>query len=249
MISIIMAAYNASLTIKESIESIINQTYKNWELIIVNDCSTDDTVTIVTKYCENDSRIKLINNEVNLKVSKTRNEGIKNSIYRYIAFLDSDDLWHKEKLEKQLIFMQENKAFFSSTDYEIIDVKSNRLMKKVYAKTKDYKQLLRGNSIGTSTVMIDTNFIKEIKFKDIRVEDYELWLSLLMKYQTKVYAINETLAYYRVSGNSLSSNKAKSVMWTWNMFRKEQKKNFFTTILLMVYYAVNSLTKVKKLKN
>lgn len=241
-----MPAYNAHATIKESIESVINQTYSDWELIIVNDCSNDDTINIVKKFCEHDIRIKLINNGVNLKVAKTRNVGLKSSKGRYIAFLDSDDVWQREKLEKQLKFMQEKNVFFTSTDYEIIDANSKRLKKKVCAKTKNYNQLLRGTSIGTSTVMIDTSFIKEIKFKDIDAEDYDLWLTILQKYNTKVFGINETFTYYRVSSKSLSSNKRKSIIGTWKMFRNEQKKNFVLSIILMIYYALNSITKVKK---
>lgn len=240
-----MPAYNAAKTIKESIDSVVRQTYQDWELIVINDCSTDNTKGIINEYAEIDQRIKIINNEENLRVAFTRNKGIKLAKRRFIAFLDSDDYWAEEKLEKQVNFMLDNKVGFSSTDYRIIDNDGRVTNKYVKSKTKTFKQLLRGNSIGTLTVMIDTHFIQDIEFKNIGHEDYELWLRILKDNNAKVVGINEKLAYYRKGGKSLSSNKIKAAKWTWKIFRKQLNKNIFSTFSLMFSYAFYSFTKIK----
>lgn len=246
MVSIIMPAYNAEKTIRESIESVISQTFKEWELIIVNDFSTDNTEEIIKEYLS-DSRINYIKNNENLRVAKTRNKGIQESKYKYIAFLDSDDLWKPEKLEIQITFMESNNIAFTSTDYELITFEGDKLNKYIKAKNKNYKQLLKGNSIGCLTVVYNKELIEEVSMPNIGHEDYATWLEILRVNKIKVYSINAILALHRTGHESLSSNKKRSSGWTWNIFRKNEKKNIIISIFLMIFYVKNSLTKTRKI--
>jgi|SRR5690625_657136 len=246
MVSIIMPAYNAQETIKESIESVINQTYTKWELIIIDDCSTDNTSEIIKSY--EDERIIYIRNKINLKVAKTRNKGIEKANYDYIAFLDSDDVWHHDKLEKQLSYMTNNSISFSVTDYELINNNGESTGKYIKSKTQNYKQLLRGSRIGCLTVMINKTKIKKIHFDDIGHEDYAQWLLILKENDIKSYSLNEILAKHRDTEGSLSDNKIKTTKWVWNIFRKVENKSMIFSMYLMMRYIINYIVKKKSLK-
>lgn len=246
MVSIIMPAYNAEKTIKQSIESVINQTFEEWELIIINDCSTDKTEKIIKSFSDN--RIVYIKNEKNLKVANTRNKGLEQARFDYIAFLDSDDIWYENKLERQLNFMKKNNISFSITDYEIINNDGSSTCKYVESQTQDYKKLLRGSRIGCLTVMIDKRKLPKFRFKDIGHEDYALWLKILKKSNIKAHSLREILAKHRDTDNSLSNNKLKTIRWMWNIFRNIEKKNVLSSIYFMIRYSINYKIKVKKIK-
>lgn len=247
MVSIIMPAYNAETTIKDSIDSVINQTFIDWELIIINDCSTDSTEDIIKSYLS-DNRIKYIKNDENMRVAKSRNKGMKQSRYNYIAFLDSDDLWKPNKLEIQINYMEENGLAFTSTDYELISFEGNKLDKYVKAKNKNYKQLLKGNSIGCLTAVFNKSLIKDLKMPNVGHEDYATWLEILRVNNIMVYPVNKILASHRTGHESLSSNKKRSAKWTWNIFRINENKNIITSIYYMFFYAINSIIKIRKIK-
>ena len=249
-VSIIMPAFNAENYIAKSIQSVLNQTYKDFELIIINDKSTDNTMSIVNDFERKDQRIKVIDLKENQGVAQARNHGIKASTGRFIAFLDSDDLWHSEKLNKQISFMLENDCAFSYTAYEIIDHKGMRLQQYVKVpKSRSYKQLLRGNFIGCLTVVIDKTKVRPFEMLKIGHEDYALWLSILKENNIRAYGLTEILAYYRKGQVSVSSNKNRAMKWQWNIIRNIEKKNIVYSTFLFFMYAFNAVTKVKKLKD
>ena len=181
LVSIITPLYNCEKYIEETIQSVINQTYKNWEMIIVDDCSKDKGVEIVEKYQKLDSRIKLYRNEKNQGVSYTRNRAIGLSKGKYIAFLDSDDLWKKEKLEKQISFMEENNIVLSYTGYEKINSDGSLRGKIKVPKKLDYNELLKNCLIGFLTAVYRKEDLKGFRFIKSKAEDYIFWLKYFKK--------------------------------------------------------------------
>ena len=243
-VSIVMPAYNSEKTIRQSIESIINQTHTEWELIIIDDGSIDNTVSIINEF--KDQRIVLIKNSSNMGVPRTRNRGIEVSKYSYIAFLDSDDLWHNEKLKIQLTFMEKKGIAFSSTDYELINFEGASMGKYIRSETKNYNQLLNGNTIGCLTVIINKEKVSNLSMPEVRHEDYATWLSILRENNIFVYAINRNLAMHRTGFKSLSSNKFKTLKWTWNIYRRVEKLNIFISLYHLMRFGLSFRNKKKK---
>ena len=245
-VSIITPAYNAEKYIAETIESVLAQTYQHWEMLIVNDCSKDNTAAIVQSYAAKDKRIKLINLKQNSGAAVARNTAIQNAKGRYIAFLDSDDLWKKEKLQKQIEFMQQSGYAFTYTAYEHFkDDKENVQNKVNIPSSLDYNQSLKGNRIGCLAVMMDRKQVQNIEFSKQKHEDYILWLKIL-KQGILAYGIQESLALYRIGNSkSISGNKLQSAMWTWKVYRESQKLNILQSMYYMLFYVVNGLRKHK----
>lgn len=241
LISIVMPAYNAAQYIEQSIESVLKQSYTNWELIIVDDCSVDDTYKIVGKLCLNEERIKLFKMNENSGVAMARNFAISMSRGKYIAFLDSDDLWLPDKLEKQLNLMQEKKAVISYTAYRQFSMEKVGNLVSVPEQVT-YKQLLKGNVIGCLTVMLDKERLGNLQMKKARHEDYILWLDILKQGNT-AYGLQEDLARYRKSETSLTSNKKRSALWTWQVYRQHQELSFFASIYYFIFYVCKGLLK------
>lgn len=244
LVSIITPAYNAAAYIAETIESVLNQTYQNWEMLIVNDCSKDNTAEIVQSYAAKDKRIKLINLKQNGGAAAARNTAIKNAKGRYIAFLDSDDLWKKEKLQKQIQFMQQNEYAFTYISYEHFKETKENIQNQVQIqKSLNYNQALKGNQIGCLTVMVDKKQIPNIHFTTQKHEDYILWLNIL-KQGITAYGIQESLALYRTGNSkSISGNKMQSALWTWKVYRESQKLSVVKSVYYMLFYVVNGLKK------
>lgn len=250
LVSIIMPAYNARDTIEESVESVLAQSYDNWELLIVNDCSTDDTADIMSRYANHDSRIKLINQEKNGGVAAARNTAIEASKGDYIAFLDSDDLWDPKKLEKQVTFMNGSKYAMSCTGYEVIDVNSISLGKLVIPPNSiSFKNLLKGSRIGCLTVMINLDVVlkRDIFMKDTGHEDYITWLNVANEYGD-IGCIKEVLAQYRVFEGSLSGNKWKAINWQYKIYRDEFGFGLIRSFYYMGNYGINSFVKYRRKK-
>lgn len=220
LVSIIMPAYNSSRFIGAAIESVLLQTYGKWELLIVDDCSTDNTVSIIQKYANMDVRIKCFCLSQNSGTSIARNKAIQEAKGEYMAFIDSDDLWYADKLQRQKDFMQQRKIFFSCTSYERIDEQSVSLKEKIICpKTTNYKRLLRGNTIGNSTAMYNVKSLGKFNVPVIRKRnDYALWLKILKKAKDAV-GLQDVLVKYRVRGNSLSSNKFGLLKYNWQLYR------------------------------
>lgn len=220
LVSVIMPAYNSEKYIAESIKSVLAQTYQNWELIIVDDCSTDKTKEIVKSF--SDSRIKFFKNNTNSGVDITRNKAISEASGRWFAFLDSDDIWKPDKLEKQLEFMIDKGAEFCFTAYEQMDEFGNLTGKIcVPPKTVDYKKMIRlACPIGNLTVIYDTKRVGKIMVPHIKKRnDFALWLQVLKKIDVG-YGISDVLASYRVRNDSLSGNKLKLIKYHWELYRK-----------------------------
>lgn len=243
LVSIITPAYNAEKYISYTIESVISQTYKNWEMIIVDDCSVDRTKNIIKEYSARDNRIKYIFLDENKGVSNARNTAISHARGRYIAFLDSDDLWYPDKLTIQISYMEENNYYFTFTNYEFIDHNGNKLNKVIKVPKKlNYKDALYSNSIPCLTVVLNKEVIKEIRMPNIKHEDYATWLNIL-KNNIKAYGINTNLAMYRKLNNSLSSNKFKSMLWTWNIYRDNQKIGLINSMKYISSYIFKNIIK------
>jgi len=245
LISVIVPAYNSEKFIGETIQSVIDQTYKRWELIVVDDCSTDKTLEIIESYSAKDARVFCVPSAENGGAAVTRNIGLEKAAGRFIAFLDSDDLWSPSKLEDQLKFMLENRIPISFTSYELIDEEGNPLGKVVRSvKSIDYKGVLKNTIIGMSTSMIDTNIVdQEFRFINIRTrQDLCLWLTLL-KRGHKAYGMDKVYASYRVRKNSISSNKFKGALRVWNIYYKLEKLGLFRSLYYFSSYAKNALIK------
>lgn len=236
-----MPAYNAENKIIRAIECVINQTYKNWELIIINDGSQDLTKNIVKRYCEKEEKIKLISREKNKGIAFSRNEGIVASKGAYIAFLDSDDCWKPDKLEIQLTVMVQKNIEFSCTAYTVVDEKNN-LIRSMNKKegTYGYNDLLKTNFIGCLTVMIKSSVMKEFLMPEINHEDYATWLNILSN-NNSVFYLNRSLSMYTKAKKSTSSNKFQTFFWTREIIFNQKNKSILKKKILFlryVYYTV-----------
>ncbi|MEG1410459.1 MAG: glycosyltransferase family 2 protein [Terrisporobacter sp.] len=243
LVSVIIPVYNAEYFLENTVNSALNQTYKDIEIILIDDMSTDKSRDIISKFAEKYTNIRPILLTENKGVANARNEGIKNSNGRFIAFLDSDDLWSKDKIEKQIEYMRRNDYGFTFTGYQYIN-EQGEILKTVVGARKEvaYNDLLKQNLIPCLTVVIDKNKIKEVNMPKIHHEDYATWLSIL-KMGHKAYGLDENLALYRVRSNSLSGNKMKSAIWTWNIIRNVEK----VSLPKAIYYFSNyALVNVKK---
>ena len=245
-VSIITPVYKCEELISKTIECVIKQTYKNWEMILVDDCTPDNSAKIIKEYAKKDNRIKYIKLKENSGAAIARNTALDNSTGRFIAYLDADDLWKAEKLEKQVKFMLDNNYAFTCTDYEKIDEKGNSLNKIIKIPKKvNYDLFLRNTIIQTVGVMVDTKITgKEVlTMPNIRRrQDAATWCQLL-KNGYDCYEVPETLSYYRVVKNSLSSNKFKAVKMNWYWYRKIEKLPLWKTCYCFIGYAFNAVKK------
>lgn len=234
LVSIIMPAYNSEKYIGETIESVLAQTYQNWELLIVDDCSTDRTPNIVRSYLAKDSRVKYYRLSQNLGAAAARNKAMYEATGEYMAFLDSDDLWYKEKLQKQTDFMNQEKINFSYTSYERIEECSNKLPQRVICpKQTSYEKLLLGNTIGNSTAMYSVKSLGKFNIPLIRKRnDYALWLRILKKEKYAV-GISDVLMKYRVRSDSLSSNKIELLKYNWQLYRNIEELNMLKSLFYL----------------
>jgi len=243
LVSIITPSYNSEKFIAKTIESVMTQTYENWEMIIVDDCSQDNSNEIIENYMQQDKRIKLIKLDKNSGPAIARNTAIKQAKGRYIAFLDADDLWLPEKLEKQINFMNYNDLAFTYSAYKIIDESDNDLGWFVPPATATYDSLLKTNYIGCLTAIYDSQKLGKIYMpKILKRQDYALWLKILKQIkQTK--GITEPLAVYRIRQNSVSSNKIKAAKYNWIIYREFEKLGFFKSVYYFIHYIYNGLKK------
>jgi teichuronic acid biosynthesis glycosyltransferase TuaG len=227
LVSIIMPAYNAENTIERSIETVLMQTYDNWELIIVNDCSKDNTLDVLEKYKDN-PKIKVFTNDVNSRAAVTRNNGLKQAQGQYLAFLDSDHLWTERKLEKQIAFMNEKKACFAFTSYDCIDENDTDMGRVIRVPEKISAMELLGNTIiGCSTVLIDREQMGDFEFiVGNKREDMFTW-HLLLKRGFVAYGMDEVMMRYRVTASSSSNNKVDMAIEYYKGLRDVAKLGFF----------------------
>lgn len=246
LVSIITPVYKCENLLEETILCVLNQTYTNWEMLLVDDCTPDNSAEIVKKYAKMDSRIKYFKLDENSGAAIARNTALKEVKGRFIAYLDADDLWRPEKLEKQIKYMLDNNYAFSCTDYEKIDEEGNSLNKIIKIPNKvDYNLFLRNTIIQTVGVMVDTKLTgKEVLIMPNirRRQDAATWCQLL-KNGFDCYEVPENLSYYRVVSNSLSSNKFKAVKMNWYWYRKIEKLPLWKTCYCFIGYAFNAIKK------
>ncbi len=243
-VSIITPCFNSAEYITDCIDSVVNQTYQNWGMIIVDDNSSDQSVKIIKKKKSLEDRIKLIELKENIGSAMARNFALKSAKGRFIAFLDSDDKWYSDKLSLQIDFMKSNKIFFSFTSYDIINNKGNPTNKVISVPQKiTYSQYLKNTIIGCLTVIIDTKNIRIPLMKDIRTShDMLLWLEIL-KDENYAYGFNQVLSSYRLSSNSNTKNKLFAAIDVWRVYRKYERLNVVDSFYNFMHYTFNALKK------
>lgn len=223
-VSVIIPSYNSFDTIQASINSILAQTYKQLEIIVIDDGSTDKGFDDLVKTYNNYGRIKFLRLGANAGVWHARNVGIEASVGRFIAFCDADDIWYTRKLEKQVALLKRTNAHIVFSSYDIIDatgkiISQNSITKNVVS----YQDMLYRNHIGNLTAVVDTRYCGKPRLQNIRHEDYAMWLELMHSGSSKVIGINESLAGYRIHAANLTKNKLKSLVWHYRVLRDAAK--------------------------
>ena len=249
LISIIMAAYNAEKTIEQAINSVLSQTYTDFELLVVNDCSKDRTVELVKDIVAKDSRVRLISNVKNSGVSYTRKHGLEEAKGDWIAILDSDDAWEPEKLEKQIELQRRTNADLLFTGSAFMDSEGHPIDWYLHApKEVTYRQLLKQNVLSNSSALVRKElYAKHYAIGDGMHEDFAIWLSILKK-GTKAYGVDEPLLIYRIAKSSKSGNKVKAARMNWNTYRYVGL-NLMEAIYYECWYIFNGIRKYRNLRN
>ena len=243
-VDIILPNYNSELYISETINSVLDQNFKNWNLIIVDDNSNNKNKEILKKY-DHHKNIKIIWLKKNKKAGFCRNIALRNSRSDYVAFIDSDDIWEKDKLSKQLEFMEENNYNFTYTNYKTFKSSNKKNYSKEIkpAKYFTFKKFIRDTSIATSTMVIKRSFIGNIKFTKTKIcEDYFFKCQILKKVNY-AYCFSKNLTRYRVRSNSLQSNKIRNLYWIWYINKNYNKLSFFNNLMSLLCISINSIKK------
>lgn len=242
-VSIVVPVYNAARVLDETISSVKDQSYKDTELILVDDGSCDESRQVIEKHlCD---RIKLLDNRFGKGAAGARNTGIDAATGRYIAFIDADDKWMRDKLSRQIAFMNEKDAAFSFTGYEFADEKCNGLGRIVRVPEKlTYKEALKNTTIFTSTVIFDTQKIKksDIMMPNVKSEDTATWWKVLKK-KGCAYGLDENLTLYRRMGRSLSSNKIEALRRIWNLYRKVEHLSIIQSLYCFFFWAIRAVAR------
>jgi len=242
-ISVIIPYYKNIKFIEKTIDSILNQTYQNFEILIIYDDENQDDLRVIKQLINNQNKIKLIINKKQIGAGLSRNVGILNANGDYIAFIDSDDYWDCDKLRVQLNFMLNHNIDFTHTSYQIVDERGKI---KGYRKAKNifhFKELLKSCDIGLSTVIIKKSLLTNNKFPNLKTkEDFVLWLILLKK-GNRIYSIVKNLTYWRKTKNSLSSNIYQKTMDGYSVYKDYMKMSTFKSILYLVLLSLNSFRK------
>ena len=244
LVSIITPCYNSTKFIKQCIESVLAQTYTNWEMIIVDDCSNDNSKENILVFSKNDTRIKAFFLDKNIGPAEARNFGIKKSKGRYVAFLDSDDLWLPEKLEQQLLFMQKYNIAFSYTSYQSISEDGASCLNIIKVPKKMmYYDYLKNTIIGCLTVIIDREQTGNFEMPNIRSShDMALWL-LIMKRGFPAYGLDKPLASYRIVSGSNTSSKINAAIDVWRVYREVEKLSYLYGFWCFLNYMFNAIKK------
>lgn len=242
LVSIITPTFNTEKYIRETLQSVLNQTYQNWEMILVDDASTDLTVSIIEEFAQKDSRIKYFKLPKNSGNGFARNVALEKATGKYIAYLDADDLWFSSKLEKQIQFLKTNNLPFTFSFYDCIDDDGNDLKRRVEAPVPlTYKQLFFCNYVGNLTAIYDADFFGKIKLESSQKrQDWRLWLTILKQIKT-AQTVPESLAFYRIRKDSISSSKFKLIKHNFGVYREFHGYNFLSSVLLMIRFLFTQL--------
>lgn len=245
LVSIIMPNYNSEKYIRDTINSVLSQTYANWELLFVDDCSSDNSLEFAKSF--DDDRIKIYSTERNGGAAIARNIAISNASGKWIAFLDSDDIWESNKLERQLENMVQNDFVFTFTDYDVIDDNNKTISTfKPRLDKCSYTDVLKHNHIGCLTVMYNAEKLGKVYMPTNaeKREDLACWLSIL-KDGSQAYCLHECLSKYKVHSNSVSSNKLKMMKYQWLVYRRTEGLNVFKSAYYFTYWAIMGVLKYR----
>ena len=245
LVSIVMPNYNGAPYIRETVESVLAQNYENWELLFVDDCSTDNSMEIIRSF--SDERIHIFSTGTNSGAARARNVAIEKATGKYIAFLDSDDLWLPEKLSRQLAFMEENRYVFTFGEYKVIDETGKQVAR--YCPRLDsctYKDVLRHNYIGCLTAIYNAEALGKVYMPEdaVKREDVACWLAILKKTE-RAYCLHEILAHYKLHAGSVSSNKLKMMKYQWDTYRKVEKIGVFQSAYYLMCWAILGVLKYR----
>lgn len=248
LVSVIVPAYNCQNFIEATLNSIINQTYSNLEVIVIDDCSTDKTGEITKEYANIHNIVKYYKLDTNLGAAGARNKGVEIANGKYIAFLDSDDVWHLDKVSKQVSFMEMNNYTFTCTNYNKIDENGNELSVEIKLPLKNnYNDVLK-NCPGNSTVMYNAEKLGKFTIPNIRKRnDYVMWLKVIKKAKY-LYCMDEVLASHRIRLGSISSNKFDLVRYHWKVYRDIEKLSVIKSINLINYWIIKTILRTVKIK-
>lgn len=246
LISIIMPMYNSEAYLKEAISSCLNQTYRNIELLIIDDGSQDKSIDIVKELMLSDSRIKLFTTPSNQGPAVARNIGLDNAHGDYITFLDSDDFIVQDKLEKQFNYMSDNNLSMTHGNYLFCDLNGKKIKNVITSNKIDYKLLLKSNQFKIMTVLIKREIIKDLRFPIIKHEDYAFFLDCLKRVGCSYLYNNEFSSNVRVGKISVSSNKLKSALWTFKIYYNKEKLGLLSSLYYFLYYAYYGFLKHKR---
>jgi teichuronic acid biosynthesis glycosyltransferase TuaG len=245
LVSIIVPAYRAASYIGQTIESVLAQTYRDWEMLIADDCSPDNTRGVVAEWAARDSRIRLIALEQNGGPAAARNAALQQASGRWIAFLDSDDTWLPAKLERSLAHAQTNRAALVFTAYRRISQDDSRIGELIHVpRTLTYKQLLGNTAIATSTVLIDRSIAGDVRMERVFYDDFVCWLSILRRGHV-AHGLDEDLMRYRVVAQSVSRNKGRSAREVWKTYRDVEQLGPIAASWYFGRYAMNALRKYR----
>jgi glycosyltransferase involved in cell wall biosynthesis len=242
LVSIIIPTYNTEKFIGDTLQSVQNQTYQNWEMILVDDASTDRTVSVIKEFAKKDSRIKLFKLEKNSGNGFARNIALEKAVGKYIAYLDADDLWFSNKLEKQIGFLKANNLHFTFSFYDCIDEEGNSLNRRVEAPINlTYDELFFCNYVGNLTAIYDADYFGKIILEATQKrQDWRLWLTILKQIQV-TKPVPEPLAFYRIRKDSISSSKFKLIKHNFGVYREFHGFNFLFSVLLMARFLFTQL--------
>ncbi|MEO8237308.1 MAG: glycosyltransferase family 2 protein [Flavobacterium sp.] len=242
LVSIITPTFNAEKYIRATLLSVINQGYQNWEMILVDDASTDQTVFVIEEFAQNDNRIKLHKLSKNSGNGFARNVALEKALGKYIAYLDADDLWFPEKLEKQIQFLKTNNLPFTFSFYDCIDEEGNNLNRRVESPLNlTYNQLFFCNYVGNLTAIYDADYFGKITLEaSQKRQDWRLWLTILKQIKT-TKPVPEPLAFYRIRKDSISSSKFKLIKHNFGVYREFHGYNFVFSVLLMIRFLFTQL--------
>ena len=246
LISIIMPVYNAECYLNQAISSCLNQSYQNIELILIDDGSVDKSIEIINNIINKDNRVKLFFTPTNQGPATARNIGLEKAQGDYITFLDSDDFIANDKLEKQLNFMLQNHLLMTHGNYTFCDLKGNKIKSVTTSKKIDYLTLLQGNQFKIMTVLVKRESIKLLRFPNIKHEDYAFFLDCLKEVKQSILYSHQASSFVRIGKVSVSSNKFKSAIWTFNIYFKREKLGVVKSIYYFIHYAYNGFIKYKK---
>ena len=244
MVSVITPAYNAARFIRETIKSVQAQTFTHWEMIVIDDCSTDNTKDVVEEQARNDPRIRLLGMDKNSGQALARNKGMRVARGKYIAFLDSDDLWLPEKLAMQTEFMEKTGHVLTYSSYKKINEKGEVISSPLKCPPiVNLDSLLRSNHIGCLTAVYNAEKLGKVYMPNIpKREDYALWLKILSM-GNKAYLVDRCLAMYRIRQGSVSNNKASAAFYQWKLYREIEKLSLIKSLKYFLSYALNGVIK------